>query len=53
MPLPLAATTPEKTMAALEAKLPRKYWVEINRVMVPLGKFVCRGRRRSVRSVRC
>jgi endonuclease-3 len=37
------ATTPEKTMAALEAKLPRRYWVEINKLMVPFGKFVCTG----------
>ncbi len=39
----VAATTPEKTMAALEAKLPRKYWVEINRLLVPFGKHVCTG----------
>jgi endonuclease-3 len=36
-------TTPEKTMAALEEKLPRKYWVEINRLLVPFGKHVCTG----------
>jgi hypothetical protein len=24
-----------RTMAALEAKLPRAYWVEINRLLVP------------------
>ena len=36
--------TPEKTMAALEAKLPRNYWVEINKLMVPFGKFVCTGK---------
>ncbi len=35
--------TPEKTMTALEAKLPRSYWVEINRVLVPFGKHVCTG----------
>ena len=35
--------TPEKTMAALEAKLPKKYWVEINRLLVPFGKHVCTG----------
>lgn len=39
----VAAITPEKTMAALEAKLPRKYWVEINRLLVPFGKHVCTG----------
>jgi endonuclease-3 len=33
--------TPEKTMVALEAKLPKKYWVEINRLLVPFGKHVC------------
>jgi endonuclease III len=36
--------TPEKTMAALEEKLPRAYWVEINRLLVPFGKHVCTGR---------
>ena len=36
--------TPGKTMAALEAKLPRKYWVEINKLMVPFGKLVCTGK---------
>jgi endonuclease III len=35
--------TPEKTMAALEAKLPKRYWVEINRLLVPFGKHVCTG----------
>jgi len=37
-------TTPEKTMVALEAKLPRVYWVEINRLLVPFGKHICTGR---------
>jgi endonuclease III len=36
--------TPEDTMVALEAKLPREYWVEINRLLVPFGKHVCTGR---------
>jgi endonuclease-3 len=35
------APTPEKTMAALEAKLPRRYWIEINERLVPFGKHVC------------
>jgi endonuclease III len=35
---------PERTMLALEAKLPRRYWVEINRLLVPFGKHVCTGR---------
>jgi endonuclease-3 len=34
---------PEQTMIALEAKLPRKYWVEINRLLVPFGKNICTG----------
>ena len=36
--------TPEKTMAALETILPRRYWVEINRLLVPFGKHVCTGK---------
>ncbi|HEY3566638.1 MAG TPA: endonuclease III [Thermoanaerobaculia bacterium] len=39
----VAAKTPEKTMVALEGKLPKKYWVEINRLLVPFGKHVCTG----------
>lgn len=37
------APTPEKTMEALEAKLPRKYWIDINRLLVPFGKHICTG----------
>jgi endonuclease-3 len=37
--------TPEQTLAALEARLPRAYWVEINRLLVPFGKHVCTGTR--------
>jgi endonuclease-3 len=37
------ATTPEKTMAALQATLPRRYWVEINSLLVPFGKHICTG----------
>ena len=37
------AKTPEETMAALEKVLPRPYWVEINRLLVPFGKSVCTG----------
>jgi endonuclease-3 len=39
------ASTPERTMAALEDKLPRGYWVEINRLLVPFGKHICTGQR--------
>ncbi|MBC7878148.1 MAG: endonuclease III [Anaerolineales bacterium] len=37
------ASTPEKTMAALEAKLPREDWIDINRLLVPFGKHICTG----------
>jgi endonuclease-3 len=39
----VAAKTPEQTTAALEAKLPRRYWIEINRLLVPFGKHICTG----------
>jgi endonuclease III len=39
------ASTPEKTMAALEGVLPKKYWVDINRLLVPFGKHICTGTR--------
>jgi endonuclease-3 len=35
--------SPEKTMLALQEKLPRRYWVEINALLVPFGKHVCTG----------
>jgi endonuclease III len=37
--------TPEATMVALEQKLPRRYWLEINRLLVPFGKHICTGTR--------
>ncbi len=39
------AATPEKTMLALEQVLPEKYWIEINRLLVPFGKHICTGER--------
>ena len=39
------ASTPEKTMEALEEVLPKKYWVDINRLLVPFGKHICTGNR--------
>ena len=39
------AATPQKTMLALEAVLPKDYWVEINRLLVPFGKHICTGQR--------
>ena len=41
----VATRTPEQTMAALEGVLPREYWIEINRLLVPFGKHVCTGAR--------
>ncbi len=38
------APTPEKTMSALEARVPRRYWVELNELLVPFGKHICTGR---------
>ncbi len=39
------ATTPEKTMLALEQVLPERYRIEINRLLVPFGKHICTGER--------
>jgi len=33
--------TPEQTLAVLEATLPKRYWLEINRLLIPYGKFIC------------
>jgi endonuclease-3 len=35
--------TPVQTTTALEATLPRRYWIEINRFLVPFGKHICTG----------
>lgn len=40
----VATNSPEQTLRALEEKLPEEYWVEINRLLVPFGKHICRGR---------
>ncbi|ALK99811.1 DNA lyase [Massilia sp. WF1] len=41
----VAAPTPEKTLLALEKKLPEQYWIDINRLLVPFGKHICTGTR--------
>lgn len=41
----VATKTPEKTMLALMEKLPRRYWIEINRLLVPFGKHICTNQR--------
>jgi len=37
------APAPERTMLALEARLPRQYWLQINALLVPFGKHICTG----------
>lgn len=36
---------PERTLEVLSEKLPRRYWVDINRLLVPFGKHICTFRR--------
>lgn len=38
-------SSPQRTMIELEAKLPVRYWVDINRLLVAFGKRVCTGGR--------
>jgi len=38
------ASTPDKTMEQLEQVLPRRYWLAINKLLVPFGKHVCTGK---------
>jgi len=40
----VSAGSPERTTMLLEAQLPHRYWLEINRLLVPFGKHVCTGR---------
>jgi endonuclease-3 len=39
----VATRTPEQTMTALAAKLPERYWIKINELLVPFGKWICTG----------
>jgi len=41
----IKASTPEKALVALEATLPKRYWIDINRLLVPFGKHICTGNR--------
>lgn len=41
----IEASTPEKALTALEATLPERYWIDINRLLVPFGKHICTGNR--------
>jgi endonuclease-3 len=38
------ANSPEKAMADLMTRLPKRYWIEINSLLVPFGKHICTGR---------
>lgn len=40
--LGVPTATPEVTRRVLEAVLPEKYWVEINALLVPFGKHICK-----------
>lgn len=33
--------TPEKTMEALEELVPKKKWIDVNRLLMPFGKHIC------------
>jgi endonuclease III len=35
---------PEKTMMALQEKVPQKQWIDINRLLMPFGKNICTGK---------
>lgn len=40
-----AGTHAELAERALAARLPKRYWIEINRRLVPFGKHICTGTR--------
>lgn len=40
----IETSSPEASTLSLQAVLPRRYWVEINRLLVPFGKHICTGR---------
>src|SRR5215218_2410236 len=35
--------TPEQTMRELEEKVPKRKWIDINRLLMPFGKHICTG----------
>jgi endonuclease-3 len=41
----VSTTSPEKTLSALQTRLPRRHWIRINALLVPFGKHICTGRR--------
>ena len=40
----VATRSPEETMYALEKAVPKKKWIDINRLLMPFGKHICTGR---------
>jgi endonuclease-3 len=36
--------TPEQTMEAMEEKVPKDKWIDINRLLMPFGKHICTGK---------
>ncbi len=40
----IQTSQPEQTMLALEQKVDKKKWIDINRLLMPFGKHICTGR---------
>ncbi len=40
----IQTSTPEKTLTALEQKVPNEKWIDINRLLMPFGKHICTAR---------
>jgi endonuclease III len=38
------SASPEKTLVALQQKLPKRHWIRLNALLVPFGKHICTGR---------
>jgi endonuclease-3 len=37
----VATSTPEQTAVALEAIVPRERWIDVNRLLMPFGRYIC------------
>jgi endonuclease-3 len=40
----VSAKTPERTMEALQELVPPRYFLDLNRLLVPFGKHICTGK---------
>ena len=40
----IQTSQPEQTMQVLEERVPQKQWIDINRLLMPFGKNICKGR---------